>query len=306
MISLCVALALCLFGSERASFALSPGIRAAQITLYLDDPAPFTPQPKAQGHYPLGNGLPAAQGDPAAAMPLSIPSAFDTGAAAAPFVMPSLSPQDFWRAEQCLTAALYYEAASESEAGQRAVAQVVLNRVRHPAWPKTICGVVYQGSDRPGCQFSYACDGAMQRRPDPRIWAQVAQLAREALSGRVYAPVGMATHYHTLQVNPVWNRHFIITAVLGNHIFYRLPGEQSAPHRFKMAYAGAEPYPAPLPWRGPAIERAAPNQAAPTDLAARATASKRVLAEADIYIPGALPQSEVLPQFRQSGSWLDR
>ncbi|HZZ88499.1 MAG TPA: cell wall hydrolase, partial [Caulobacteraceae bacterium] len=59
---------------------------------------------------------------------------------------------------QCLTAAVYYEARGESREGQAAVAQVVLNRVRSPAFPKTVCGVVYQGAAQHSCQFSFACN----------------------------------------------------------------------------------------------------------------------------------------------------
>ncbi|MFN5901342.1 MAG: cell wall hydrolase, partial [Novosphingobium sp.] len=68
------------------------------------------------------------------------------------------------RALQCLAAAVYYEARSESDVGQRAVAQVVLNRVAHPSYPNTVCGVVYQGSERTtGCQFSFTCDGSLAK-----------------------------------------------------------------------------------------------------------------------------------------------
>lgn len=306
VLSIGAALALSLFGSERASYAVSPGIRAAQITLQLEDPLPLTarsvalPQPRG-----VTTSL-VAQAPQTGGLTLSIPSAFEPGPAAAPFFMGRISSEDFRRAEQCLTTAIYYEAASESEDGQRAVAQVVLNRVRHPAWPNTVCGVIYQGSDRPGCQFSYACDGSMRRRPEPRLWAQAAEFARDALSGHVYGPVGMATHYHTLQVNPVWNRNFVITAVLGNHIFYRLPGSKGAARAFTMAYAGREPYPGPLRWRGPASDPGIPLSDTQTEFATLSTAPKLALADVDMYLPGALPQSEVLPRFRQSGSWRNR
>ncbi len=306
VLCLCAGLALSLFGSERASYALSPGIRAAHITLQLEEPVPFIAQSVTRPRHHAETPPLAVQVQQAGGLTLSIPSAFEPGPAAAPFFMGRMSAEDFRRAEQCLTTAIYYEAASESEEGQRAVAQVVLNRVRHPAWPKTVCGVIYQGSDRPGCQFSYACDGSMRRRPEPRIWAQAAEFARDALSGHVYGPVGMATHYHTLQVNPVWNQGFIITAVLGNHIFYRLPGSKGSARAFTMAYAGGEPYPAPLRWRGPALDSALPLSGTQTELAALPSAPKLALADADLYVPGALPQSDILPRFRQSGSWRNR
>ena len=122
-----------------------------------------------------------------------------TGPAARPIVARGTS-LDQARALQCLTAAIYYEAASEPDAGQRAVAQVVLNRVAHPAWPNTVCGVVYQGSERTGCQFSFACDGSMARRPMAVFWDRARRVAADALAGYVYAPVGLATHYHTSAV----------------------------------------------------------------------------------------------------------
>lgn len=150
------------------------------------------------------------------------------------------------RAEQCLTAAIYYEAASEPDAGQRAVAQVVLNRVAHPAFPKTVCGVVYQGSERStGCQFSFTCDGSLARVPSRFFWDRAALVARTALSGYVYAPVGLATHYHTFAVHPVWDAKMINVANIGAHRFFRLPGAGGEPGVFRFAYGGGEPMAAP-------------------------------------------------------------
>lgn len=153
---------------------------------------------------------------------------------------------DRTRAEQCMTAAIYYEAASEPDAGQRAVAQVVLNRVAHPAYPKTVCGVVFQGSERStGCQFSFACDGAMARRPNRLFWERAAMVARQALAGYVYAPAGLATHYHTVAVHPYWapSLHYMLT--IGAHRFYSFNGPAGQPATFHYAYLGGEPLPAP-------------------------------------------------------------
>src|SRR3546814_8534020 len=83
--------------------------------------------------------------------------------------------------------AIYYEAATESDSGKAAVAQVILNRLRHPAFPRTVCGVVYQGSSRPGCQFSFTCDGSIRRAPVPALWRRAAEIARAALAGHVEA-----------------------------------------------------------------------------------------------------------------------
>src|SRR5947199_5680399 len=101
----------------------------------------------------------------------------------------------FERSLECLTQAIYYEARSQSEDGQRAVAQVVLNRVRHPAFPNTVCGVVYQGAVRPGggCQFTFTCDGAMNAAIEPYAWDRARRIAEAALRGNVYRPVGLAT-----------------------------------------------------------------------------------------------------------------
>ncbi|MGZ8306413.1 MAG: cell wall hydrolase, partial [Allosphingosinicella sp.] len=123
--------------------------------------------------------------------------------AARPFAVAFATPADRLRAVECLTAAVYYEAAVEATAGQQAVAQVVLNRARHPAYPRTVCGVVFQGQERAtGCQFTFTCDGALRRTPSASGWARARRVAEEALAGKVFAPVGWATHYHTNRVVP--------------------------------------------------------------------------------------------------------
>ena len=121
----------------------------------------------------------------------------------------------------CLTSAVYYEARSESEEGQRAVAQVVMNRVRHPAYPKSVCGVVYQGSNRrTGCQFTFTCDGSIAHRPELSAWSRARRIAAEALSGQSYSRVGNATHYHTRAVLPYWAHSLPRLGAIGEHIFY--------------------------------------------------------------------------------------
>jgi spore germination cell wall hydrolase CwlJ-like protein len=147
----------------------------------------------------------------------------------------------------CLTSAVYYEAASESDAGQRAVAQVVLNRVKHPAFPNSVCGVVYQGSERrTGCQFSFTCDGALARRPSVGGWARARGVAALALSGYVEPAVGLATHYHTVWVVPYWSDNLTKIRTLGAHIFYRWNGNNGKRGAFNSAYAGYEPQPGRL------------------------------------------------------------
>ncbi len=152
------------------------------------------------------------------------------------------------RALQCLTAAVYYEAASEADAGQRAVAQVVLNRVAHPSYPNTVCGVVFQGSERrTGCQFSFTCDGALARVPSRFFWMRAESVARAALSGYVERNVGLATHYHTIQIHPYWADSLIHLGTIGMHRFYRFGGAAGLPAAFRFAYSGGEPVAAPHP-----------------------------------------------------------
>ena len=117
----------------------------------------------------------------------SIPIADLPNPAARPFAMGSADQATRARALECLTSAVYYEAGSESDDGQRAVAQVVLNRVRHPAFPASVCDVVYQGSTRvTGCQFTFTCDGSLARQPEHRRLGPGARVASAALAGAVY------------------------------------------------------------------------------------------------------------------------
>jgi spore germination cell wall hydrolase CwlJ-like protein len=142
----------------------------------------------------------------AVAINASVPIAEPATPAARSFKFVPAGLSDRERAIHCLTQAIYYESATEPVDGQRAVAQVVLNRVRHPAYPNTVCGVVYQGSERAtGCQFTFTCDGALARTPIPSIWKRTQALAEAALAGYVYEPVGWATHYHTNWVVPYWS-----------------------------------------------------------------------------------------------------
>ncbi len=142
----------------------------------------------------------------------------------------------------CLSSVVYYEAGNQGEEGERAVAQVVLNRVRHPAFPGSICNVVYEGSTRTtGCQFTFTCDGSLYRQPDVDGWKRAYRVAEQALSGAVYAPVGLATHYHADYVVPTWASEMVKSAVVGAHIFYRWNGGWGQPAIYAKAYAGREP-----------------------------------------------------------------
>lgn len=157
-----------------------------------------------------------------------------------PFILRA-SRQDRAQALRCLSQAIYYEAAREPPEGQRAVAQVVLNRVRHPAYPNSVCGVVFQGSARrTGCQFSFTCDGSLTWAPEPWLWRRVEAVAREALDGFVEDDVGSATHYHADYVAPYWAPTLVKMTQVGAHIFYRWTGPMGEPPAFTSRYVGGE------------------------------------------------------------------
>jgi hypothetical protein len=225
------------------------------------------------------------------------------------------SAVDRARALQCLSMAVYYEAASESYDGQRAVAQVVLNRVAHPAYPASVCGVVFQGSERTtGCQFTFTCDGSLVRQPARASWATAQSVALSALSGEVFAPVGTATHYHTHAVNPYWAPSLDLIGSIGAHRFYRWKGRAGQVDAFTMSYRGGEPFAAPRP-RSP--ESAVPEVSdAP---APRGFATPPAPSEAFAPNPGAgpveaarapkvddrLPDSGgIKAEYRRSGQWI--
>lgn len=170
---------------------------------------------------------------------------FSTGpvASARPFHPVTVDQTAALTALRCLTQAVYFEAAYEPIAGRRAVAQVVINRALHPAFPKSICGVVYQGVNRPVCQFSFTCDGSLNRRPNPAKWQEAEDVARAALGGYVETSVGHATHYHANYVSPYWAPKLVKIAQLGAHIFYRWPGKWGTPGAFSGRYSGMEAIP---------------------------------------------------------------
>ena len=216
--------------------------------------APLAPQPVPGGpdetEEPIGPGfelldahLPAPEPpELAPAMPAILPEPAAPAVAAPAFRLYAASAEEARRSAECLTAAIYHEARSESQSGQRAVAQVVLNRVRHPAFPASICGVVYQGSmRRTGCQFSFTCDGSLSKRIDPAAWARARQVAETALQGSVYPDIGFATHYHTTAVRPWWAPSLTRVRTVGSHIFYRWSGQLGAKSAFRQAYAATEP-----------------------------------------------------------------
>ena len=139
-----------------------------------------------------------------------------------------IDPDNLDQEQRCLAEAIYFEARSEPEEGQAAVAQVVLNRVKSGLYPASICGVVYQNRHRHlACQFTFACEGKSLRITDVGSWQAAKRVAGEVLYGRTYlADVGGATHYHADYVRPSWSRRLKKMDVIGRHIFYKLrPGQ---------------------------------------------------------------------------------
>ena len=130
---------------------------------------------------------------------------------------------------RCLTEAVYFEARSEPEAGQAAVAQVVLNRAKSGLYPDSVCGVVYQNRHRHlACQFTFTCEGKALRVTEPESWQQASRVAREVLTGKTYlSEVGGSTHYHAHYVNPRWARAMKKTDTIGSHIFYKLRSDRT-------------------------------------------------------------------------------
>ena len=163
--------------------------------------------------------------------------------AAVPFSAARSADTERQKAELCMTQAVYYEAGFEPLTGKRAVAQTILNRVRHPAFPDSVCGVVYEGARRPVCQFSFTCDGALTRKPSPGAWAEARAVALAALDGYVEKSVGHATHYHADYVLPRWAPELAKIARIGAHIFYRWPGGWGMPRAFSQSYTGVEAVP---------------------------------------------------------------
>lgn len=172
-------------------------------------------------------------------MNAAIPFARSPGAAAFPFRFVGTGT-DRIRATDCLAIAAMAES-GHGEDGQRAVIQVVLNRVRHTAFAKTICGVVFEGSHRAtGCQFTFTCDGALARRYSAASWTRARARATQALDGHVYAPVGLATHYHTDWVHPYWSGTLTKLSRVDTHLFFRWPGNAN-PTSLSVPYRGNEP-----------------------------------------------------------------
>jgi len=204
---------------------------------------------------------------------------------ARPFVFRPASEADRRRALRCLTQGIYYEAALEPTAGQEAVAQVILNRVRDPNYANSVCGVVFEGAERTtGCQFSFTCDGGLSRAPVAWAWDRARKVAEQALAGHVAAEVGTATHYHADYVHPWWAPTLNKLTQIGAHIFYRWKGTSGETAAFSQTYAGREPIIDEVRFARPRLQVASAESA--EQAVADALASGQTLAPRTVVIDG--------------------
>jgi spore germination cell wall hydrolase CwlJ-like protein len=131
---------------------------------------------------------------------------------------------------RCLSEVMYYEARGEGLKGQKAIAEVVFHRMRTGNYGQSICAVVYEGANQPGCQFSFACDGNLRQKKSGQAWMQAQILAARILTGeeRLNDQTGGATSFHATSVQPDWANDLQKTVQIGNHIFYKNPGRSRA------------------------------------------------------------------------------
>lgn len=150
----------------------------------------------------------------------------------------------------CLAAAIAYEAGNQSDAGQQAVAEVVLNRLKSGHYGASVCAVVFQGAwRRTGCQFSFTCDGSLSRALEPGAWAVARAVAGRALAGRAIDRTDGATHYHTATVTPFWRTGLHAVGRIGAHLFYRPARAGEQPERPASPTSAGSVRPVPSgPW----------------------------------------------------------
>lgn len=204
----------------------TPEVKLASI----DPTAPVAPPPDSPALTAIDKSVGA---DPRIPTPLAASTQLAYARANAPATVfddtakaSKFSQKDLW----CLATAVYFEARGESYRGQAAVAQVVMNRLHHRLYPKTICGVVYQNQNmRNACQFSFACDGIPETVDDPKSWKQAEDIAKQVSNGDLYlTEVANATHYHAAYVYPDWAPRLHRITKIGQHIFYRFNGAAAA------------------------------------------------------------------------------
>jgi spore germination cell wall hydrolase CwlJ-like protein len=281
-----------------ASLALQEPASAARVTVAVPPAAAGALIEATSGT--AANEMQAV-GDQAKIINAAMPFASGPLHTARPFDLDGTN-LDQQRAELCLTQAVYYEAGFEPLEGRRAVAQVILNRLRHPAFPKSVCGVVYQGAGTGTCQFTFVCDGALYRRPAEDAWRVAEAIARAALAGYVEKSVGEATHYHADYVAPRWAPLLAKVAQIGQHIFYRWPGAWGQPQAFVGRYIGEPRDPLSMRPAKPADESATP----PVELASGPITDGTVLNQAPDDVGGLLDTSKgwtlSIPAPSESGS----
>ena len=215
--------------SDTSPGAGADAVTGSTITLARQGATPAVPRASA-----LGSATPVALNStpveivalprPLREPPKTLATATPAPRAAQPDYAALLVPAKLASEQRCLAEAIYFEARSESEAGQAAVAQVVLNRVSSGLYPNSVCGVVYQNRNwHNACQFSFACDGKSLRITEPEPWAVAVRIADAVTQGSTYnAQVGSATHYHANYVRPSWARQLKKMEMIGHHVFYRL------------------------------------------------------------------------------------
>lgn len=200
------------------------------------------------------------------------------------------------REHHCLSQAVYYEARGETQRGQVAVAEVIMNRVRSAYYPNSICAVVYQGSHRAtGCQFTFTCDGSLGHRPRGRAWERAQRVATAVMLGYTRPVTQHATHYHTHAVDPVWSAGLVETTSIGSHVFYRMPNRserayyQEALARRRGVFGGHGGQEALIPEAAPVEEAAALAVDAEPDAAAADAAAP----DATAAVTPVPPEEEV-------------
>lgn len=239
MVTILAVLPMLAFALVCRLFPPLPGLAAYFPPAPADEAASLAALPGRAGDAPLlqQGGMPARD---AMARNAAIPFFAGPVLPAPPFRFAGTSV-DRARATDCLALAALAEAGG-SDQGQRAVIQVVLNRVRHPAFARTVCGVVFEGSQRAtGCQFTFTCDGSLDRRYSDQAWDHARLRAAEALGGRVFTPVGNATHYHTDWVFPAWSPQLVKLARVDTHLFFRWDGYWGTAQAMRQPYRGGEP-----------------------------------------------------------------
>lgn len=216
----------CLTGSMVVLLGLAGGLHAEMTVSQSNDPAAAIGMNLTVLLGQDRAGLGAVEGDRLAAIvtpPVVKSKKKGTGAIGFDAAWLAAQPAPAGGAEfECLASAIYFEARGEAIRGQAAVAEVILNRVDSPSFPRTICGVVNQSNGQ-GCQFSYTCDGRSDRIGDRGAWSVAGKIARAMMDGAPRQLTEGATYFHTPAVRPSWSRRFELTAQIGRHIFYRAP-----------------------------------------------------------------------------------